>query len=206
MRNKEYFYIANELSKSNKKKTKNTIFGVSFCSLLFIVIIYIALCFNNGIVTKLNAEPNIASIHLAYTNTNGVDINNSYKETIANNELIKEKVNYKTYLIKFDRENNNLGFNSEMQYPTIQIGNDQFKYRNDVNKIFSDHFFSYSLDNSKIITDEETNFLDKNGYGNPILSGSLFQDNINEILLSSNLLDYFGISDYDSVIGKSISY
>lgn len=212
MKHRDYFHLANQMVKSNKKQTRNTLIGLSFGSILLVIVLFMAVSFYAGMISYINGEPTFLSITLNYNNQIDGYFNTRYMDEIADDKNIKNCITYNVQTASYYRKAKNEGFDFNNEYdvhfPKISIDSTKYVYdripKYDLGSI-SDFVF-YDMDNSDdLVSKEEEKFFSDYELGKPVLAGSLFTDEIDEVMISSIALDYLELN-YEDVIGKKISY
>ena len=203
MKFKDCIYYSKKINIGKKKEVRSTIFGfVISCVLVCVFFIFTSLIvyINNSI----ESNHNLASINLN-------SLYGSDEFIKENSQYIEQEINYSSNTIVFNSTYD--GFHlKDTTYPTITIGNksvifkDTYKYgRDNVEyKIINESINVY--EDSNFYLDSELEFLRNNNLKDVLLAGRFLTDAPQEIMISSYMLDYFGITDYSSVIGEKISY
>lgn len=201
MRKKDYFVLAKEKNKYQKRQSRNTIIGIIISLCISIVCLFTLISFEYGIKSSANSEKDVATVELNYSDTTNCAINHSKKEYISKNNLIEDIVDYKVYSVNFYTITRSLRDQSYI-YPVISLDNEVMERDNKY--IIGDSILSYE-DTSTIILDSEYSYLKKNNE-EALLAGSLFSDDNQEIMVSDLFVKQLGFSDYNEIIGKRISY
>lgn len=180
--------IATKYLKRHRMMSFNVVISILLTIISILSLLTLSIYFNLGIKKAMNKYSNVSTISF------------SSVENIDENKLICDEICFKEIWLNYSKNG------TMFDYPTITIdGVDRtYDYDDSVHKVhYFDRILAYSND-SKFYLPSEEEYLKKQRYGNVILAGS---DNIsnNEILISSIVLDYFGL-DYNTVIGKKISY
>lgn len=192
----DYIYYGRKINKSNYKESRTIRFGLFF-SMFLILIFDIFYLWVVSISSSINNEKTVSSISCSY-----VKYGEETPDVYGYEEILHKGV-YGVVL-------NSLSL-SKIDYPTISIDNIDYKISNeliDKYKINVGRFFTYydNKENEKLYLDSECDYLIEHGYGDVIVAGQSFTNNKYEIMVSNSFLDALGISDYNSVIGKQISY
>lgn len=202
MKFKDCMYYSKKISIGKKSEIKSTIFGfVISCILLSIFLIFASLIIH--IETSIVSDHNVESLKLDSFDDNEFISNNS--------KYIEEKVYYSENGVEFNITKD--GFNvKDVAYPVITIDGHEkiykdiykYGYENLEYKILAQTITCFYDDSFYL--ESEKNYMKKNNLGDLILAGNKLTSKEKEIMISSYLLDYFGIDDYSSVIGKKISF
>ena len=192
----DYIYYARKINKANNKESKTIRFGLFF-SMFLILIFGLFYLWISSISSSINNEKTVSSIHCSY-----VKYGEEKPDVYGYEEILHKGV----YGVTFNNPTS-----SKIDYPTISIDNIDYKISSemiDKYKINVAHFFTYydNKENEKLYLDSERDYLANHGYGDVIVAGQSFTNNKYEIMVSNSFLDALGISDYNSVIGKQISY
>ena len=201
MRKKDYFILAKEKNKYQKRQSRNTIIGIIISLCISIVCLFTLISFEYGIKSSANSEKNVATVELNYSDITNCAINHSKKEYISKNNLIEDIVDYKQYGIEYYTIARSLRDQSYI-YPVISLDDEVME--RDYKYLSYDSILSYE-DTSTIILDSEYSYLKKNNE-EALLAGSLFSDANQEIMVSDIFVKQLGFSDYNEIIGKRITY
>ncbi|MDD4000896.1 MAG: ABC transporter permease [Bacilli bacterium] len=204
MKKSDFIRLGKYSLKNNKTQTANTVRGIAFGATLLITLLFVLLAFYQGTMAKILQEKSISSFRLEYDLLmDDQDLNEEIKAEILSEPAIKNSIIYQQIYLSYSEDNH------ERRFPKFTIaGVDylyDYDYRVDLEKS-SDwlHFFD-TANSTTLITEEEEAYLRNNNYGKALLAGSLFTQNIEEVVISSQVVDYFNI-DYLDVIGKELSY
>lgn len=192
----DYVYYARKINKANNKESRTIRFGLFF-SMFLILVFGIFYLWISSISSSINNEKTVSSITCMY-----LKYGEEKPDVYGYEEILHEGV----YGVVFNNPTS-----SKIDYPTISIDNIDYKISSemiDKYKINVAHFFTYydNKENEKLYLDSERDYLANHGYGDVIVAGQSFTKNKYEIMVSNSFLDALGISDYNSVIGKQISY
>lgn len=201
MKYNDYFSLALEKNKSQNRQSRNTIVGIVISLCISIVCLFMLISFEYGIKEAANKEKNVATVELNYSDVISEAITNSKKDYISNNSLIEDKVCYKEYSLDYYHQTKSF---NDITYTYPEIILDDVSIERDYTYMKSDSIISYDF-KDEIILDSELNYLKKNDM-DVILAGTTFGDSINEIMISDLFLNQLGITDYNSIIGKELSY
>lgn len=201
MKTKDCYYYSKKINIGKKYETRNSIFGFSFSLILFSILLIFG-SFIYYIESSINKNHNLSSIKINL---------NSYENSFLDNNIdnIEETIFYKNYGISFNITKEGFLI-KDVNYPTIILDDkeikykDTYKYNNEEVKILNQSILSFN--NDKLYLESEEKYLIDNNYGKVILAGNSLTGKENEIMVSSNILNYCGVTDYNAVIGKKISF
>lgn len=208
---KDIYQISKELNKNNKKETKNVIIGLCLSLTITILFFYLIISFVTGFYGIANKCANLSAITVSFDdeykgNYGGVLLEH-YNDVLSSN--YKDKIEYSETSINYEyKTKSGVGaFTKYYTHPTITIDNNpiniEYKEYNDGKDIFL--AYDTSL-NKNIYFSSENEYLNKYYNSNVILAGTTFTSDVKEIMISNLYLDDIGITNYNSVIGKNISY
>ena len=201
MKKQDYFNLALEKNKYQKRQSRNTNIGIVISLCLSILCLFVLVSFKYGIERSANSEKNVATVELNYDDNTYSAINHSNKECISKNSLIEDIVDYKEYYLAYYRIQQSLR-DVTFTYPTIFLDDEVIE--RDFYNLSSDIFLAYA-DSSTIILDSEYEYLKKNNE-EALLAGRLLSNNLKEIMVSDIFVKQLDIADYNDIIGKTISY
>lgn len=202
MKFRDCLYYSKKMNLQSNKESRYIIFGLTISMIFLILFFSLALAFY-GIENSINSVHNVSSGFYKYK-----DINTDVDELkIYGNRYKEEEIFINDVCVTYNKVFN--GFNiSKVDYPVFIIDGREYSFDYKGNNRYEPKLgfgvTSY-LDYDNVYLSSEADYMQKNRYGSPVLAGKQFEDDINEIMVSNALLDYFNINDYTSVINKTIS-
>lgn len=198
----DLFNISKELEHSSKRESKNTIVGISLSLVVSLVLLYLILAFLFGFLStaKVNKLNSTIDLNFYTSYSGGTYYNPKDIDKITSSNLVKEKIYYNGFSSIFGKTN-------DYTYPTITIDDKIVNFDYEKYQLSQDGFTTFYTDKSnKLFFDSEDEYLKKTTSKGVILAGSQFTDDIKEIMVSNFFLDEIGVTDYNSVIGSTMSY
>lgn len=205
MKAKDLFRIANLSIKSHKKQTANIVRGMSFAVVVLVSVLFLLFSFYIGTISKLNELNVISSVRLSYgEEASGLTIDIDDYDTVNSLSGIENSAVYNTYSLTVSYQK----VTGVFQYEKVDL-KPTLSFEDKVYPISGDdtvYLEFYDFDKTTaVISDAEREYLLKSDKGNAVLVGEEFTDKSKCVMISSELLEGFGI-DYEYVIGKTVSF
>jgi len=209
MKNVERAYISKLLVKNNKGHVRKIVLAMSIALSVLYIAIFILFAFYMGIVGDIKKNKSSLAYEVTYGDDfmvrNGVDystyIDNAYYEDI--NDKYDDNINASYHIVSCENNYVFSASNPIIKRPIFYMDGLALAYNDSyLNSYSYSMLFFDMMDTNSFLSEIEEEYL-KSNFGFAIL-GNGFSDAMNEVMVSSELLDSFGIS-YDEAIGKSLS-
>lgn len=197
MKIKEYIRLSYINFIENKRQNCNLIFGLTLAEFLLIPVIFVLFSFHFGFMKSVDETKTLSSAIIKFDDNRYSSqfdyFNTKYENDILNIPGITEYTKYfvqpmpKNSIITIDNSEYNLNY-----------------YRQFYNISESIEFYDVK-NSSKVITSEEEKYVSDTYGESAILAGTTLIEDETGIVISSDVLDYFGIA-YADAIGKKINY
>jgi hypothetical protein len=203
MQDRVVFKIAQMYYKKSWKKYIGTTVFLSLAFIILICIVFLSVSFDFGYKNKMNEDKTLLSCQ---TRTDNDELESKLKDIITKDSNINESISFKESYINYYsyKEYPSWQAPSVVCYPIIELDGIVYDYKEECESLNQtrDEICFYDT-NSKLVLDREYEYAKKNS--KDLIVGGNNQIGNNMLYISSKFCDFYNLN-YESIIGKSISY